>query len=259
MFYQDQWGTVCDNDWSIEEANVVCRQLGYPSASRAWTNASLGQGAGPISLSGVECNGTEASIAQCTVNYGNSHDCNHAQDVGVTCGDILNTSDSQGMSVSSPLSSYFISIISSAEKYNSTLKFVQFLIDYIHSIVISVSVRLVNGIGPHEGRVEVYYKCFWGTICAQDRSEWTLRDANVICRQLGYPSAIQAWTRAHFGEGFGPILLERVTCNGSESSIEECGHSGWFDVDCRHNQDVGVTCATEEDDTKVQESEIVLF
>ena len=90
-----------------------------------------------------------------------------------------------------------------------------------------------------EGRVEVYYQGLWGTVC---HNGWIIEDANVICRQLGYPSASQAWRYAHFGEGSGPILLDDVGCNGDESNIDQCDHSGWFNNNCRHNYDAGVTC-----------------
>ena len=45
-------------------------------------------------------------------------------------------------------------------------------------------VRLAGGSGPNEGRVEFCYRRVFGTVCG---SQWDTIDAQVICRQLGYP------------------------------------------------------------------------
>ncbi|XP_072182337.1 galectin-3-binding protein A-like, partial [Diadema setosum] len=80
-----QWGTVCDDYFDINEAHVVCRELGYSSASDYYTDAHFGEGMGPIWLDPINCAGTEQSLLQCWRAYWGCHNCGHYEDAGVRC------------------------------------------------------------------------------------------------------------------------------------------------------------------------------
>ena len=102
------------------------------------------------------------------------------------------------------------------------------------------TVRLVSpDNSPSFGRVEVQFHGIWGTICD---NYWHLEDANVVCRQLGYDGALSAPRDAAFGQGTGPIWLNRVQCGGSEKSVSQCTHVGWGGHNCGHQNDVSVVC-----------------
>lgn len=85
IFHHDEWGTVCDNGWSINEENVACRQLGFTEAYSYDVSASFGNATGPIMLDKVDCKGSEHYLAHCDHNGWLNHDCTHEQDVGVSC------------------------------------------------------------------------------------------------------------------------------------------------------------------------------
>ena len=57
------WGAVCDDQFGMNDANVVCRQLGFKfGASHALSNSPFGAGR-PILMDNVKCLGNETSLA----------------------------------------------------------------------------------------------------------------------------------------------------------------------------------------------------
>ncbi|XP_063313560.1 lysyl oxidase homolog 3 isoform X10 [Pelobates fuscus] len=94
----------------------------------------------------------------------------------------------------------------------------------------------------NEGRVEVFYNQEWGTICDDD---FTMENAHILCRHLGFTEAT-GWTHsAKYGKGVGRIWLDNVICSGSEKSIIDCNSRGWGNSDCTHEEDAGVICKDE--------------
>ena len=85
VFLNNEWGTVCDDLWDISEANVVCRQLGYGSATSAPGSAQFGQGSGSILLDDLACNGQEDALWVCPHGGVGIHNCGHQEDAGVVC------------------------------------------------------------------------------------------------------------------------------------------------------------------------------
>ena len=86
VYYDDQWGTVCDDYFDRDAAMVVCRQLGFnPVGALAVYRAGYGQGAGPIWLDDVRCVGSEDNINSCSSNPWGTNNCIHSEDVGVIC------------------------------------------------------------------------------------------------------------------------------------------------------------------------------
>jgi len=100
-------------------------------------------------------------------------------------------------------------------------------------------VRIVAGSLASNGRVEVFIDSRWSTVCDD---LWDIRDADVVCRQLGYPRALAAASGNTFPMGSGGILLSRVECVGNESSLLDCPAEQANSAACNHMEDAGVYC-----------------
>ena len=91
VFLLGQWGTVCDNNWDLADATVVCHELGYLRAVEAPRSAYFGAGSGPSWYYRTYCTGTERNLTRCSYsnnNFGSA--CPHSQDAGVVCSSEFN-------------------------------------------------------------------------------------------------------------------------------------------------------------------------
>ncbi|XP_072163041.1 uncharacterized protein [Diadema setosum] len=83
-----------------------------------------------------------------------------------------------------------------------------------------------------------------------------MRNAHVVCRDLGYSSASASYRSAHFGQGSGPIWVNLALCDGTENSLVHCFRLPWgcHASYCTHSKDAGVRCEGDRSDNAVNES-----
>ncbi|XP_071888243.1 scavenger receptor cysteine-rich domain-containing protein DMBT1-like [Anas platyrhynchos] len=291
-----QWGTVCDDDWDLRDAEVVCRQLGCGMAVSAPGSAEFGQGSSHIWLQGVECTGTEAALSKCRARPEGVHLCHHGEDAGVVCSDppevrLVNGSNRCSGRVEVLHNQQWGSVCDDDWDLDDAqvvcrqlgcgtailaLHAAQFglgndpiWLDDVNcagseaalsecrarpwgenncnhreaaSVVCAepAQLRLVNGSSRCSGRVEVLRNQQWGTVCDDD---WDLRDAEVVCRQLGCGMAVSAPGSAEFGQGSSHIWLQGVECTGTEAALSKCRARPEGVHLCHHGEDAGVVCS----------------
>lgn len=85
VFHDGEWGTVCDDGWDLLDASVVCRELGYWTATAITNSSVYGEGAGHVWVRNVQCTGNQTSLRSCPSMAWQSQTCGHDRDVGIVC------------------------------------------------------------------------------------------------------------------------------------------------------------------------------
>lgn len=81
----DVWHTVCDEDWTLSKAQVVCDTLQCGTAFEAPGRAHFGQGTGLVVEAGDSCFKNVTTLQQCSVKGFRSSSCGHERDAGALC------------------------------------------------------------------------------------------------------------------------------------------------------------------------------
>ncbi len=111
---------------------------------------------------------------------------------------------------------------------------------HTHTACFNGDVRLVRGSVPQEGAVEVCTNNTWDTVCD---GHWDKRDADIVCRQLGYRKALFASYWSFFKEGIvTPAVRRYLNCTGNESTLLDCPQ---LDSELHCNA-AGVLCAIDD-------------
>uniref|UniRef100_A0A673J5T1 SRCR domain-containing protein n=1 Tax=Sinocyclocheilus rhinocerous TaxID=307959 RepID=A0A673J5T1_9TELE len=270
VHHDGQWGTVCDDDWDITDAKVVCRELDCGEAVEALGDdkAHFGPGSGRIWMDKVDCSGSESTLKNCKSRGWGIHACGHGEDAGVRCSDhkhsrLVNGShlcsgrlevihgNTWGTVCDAAFDQQDAEVVcreldcgAPVQVLGAAAFEIQCRGNESHISFCSISSLKHNC--THENDIgllfERQYFSKWGTVCD---ACWDMRAASVLCRQLNCGIAVSVVGSDWFGEGSGEIWADVFDCDGNETKLSECSISSWSRAECSHKQDVGVICSSE--------------
>ncbi|XP_008277676.1 macrophage receptor MARCO [Stegastes partitus] len=80
--HNNDWGTICDDNFDMVDGKVICKMLGFQSVISTFTATP---GSGKIWLDDLRCTGEESDIFGCQHSGAGVHNCDHSEDAGVQC------------------------------------------------------------------------------------------------------------------------------------------------------------------------------
>ncbi|XP_072112918.1 lysyl oxidase homolog 3B-like isoform X7 [Mobula birostris] len=227
VFYEGEWGTICDDDFKLENARVLCRMLGFISAT-GWTHsAKYGKGTGRVWLDNLDCGGTEKDVSECkSLGWGQT-DCTHEEDAGVICKDekIPGFVDSNVIPPSPQVES-----------------------DRLEEVRLRPVVPVGRSRLPvTEGVVEVKFRGRWEQVCDNG---WTQNNSRVICGMMGFPGQRRLnrnFYRMVLRHQQSHFRVHSVQCAGTENHLALCPlvlAKGNTSAPCAGGMPAAVSCSS---------------
>ncbi|XP_063405755.1 scavenger receptor cysteine-rich type 1 protein M130-like [Mytilus trossulus] len=243
--YNGIWGTVCDDTFDLNDADVACRMIGFSSAESYFTS---GGGSGQIWLDDMACYGHEISLTECVHKAWGQHNCGHGEDVGINCVEarFVGESNSGRLEIyhnglwgticddtfdinDAHVACRMIGFSSAESFYTAGGGSGQIWLDDIECY-------------GHEYSLTTCTHAAWGEHnCGHDE------DVGVNCVEgtvslniLASLSSAESYFTS--GGGSGQIWLDDMACYGHEISLTECVHKAWGQHNCGHGEDVGINC-----------------
>uniref|UniRef100_A0A1X7U078 SRCR domain-containing protein n=1 Tax=Amphimedon queenslandica TaxID=400682 RepID=A0A1X7U078_AMPQE len=220
VYCNGQWGMICSDGFDSNNANTICKQLGYDSYDKFNHTSIFNNTIQPIwntnmySTASHRCFGSGNTCPSASVT-----NCSQLNDVTLTCRDI--SSSSRQTVTQSTCSGLILNSVSKG--------------------ALVLTRDNVPSPSYYYGTVRVYYNG-WGNIC--DDYYYSYTEANVICHQLGYTGA-SSYSRAgltSYGTDYLSMKWDDVNCvTSSYLSIAQCTYSTYIDSSCVNSNSYDAT------------------
>ncbi|XP_051790266.1 scavenger receptor cysteine-rich type 1 protein M130 [Erpetoichthys calabaricus] len=230
--YKEKKGIICDNNWGINEANIVCKELQCGTAAYAYKGGEYGKGPDKVWINTLNCSGNEDFIWHC----GNKEQkiC-QSNDVSVVCNGMTkvmldgdNTNCTGTLTVLEdgkwkPLSTAKYTFKDQSTNCSQKKCKVVSKNSSLESVSLTCSEKLKVSLWNERDTTKECY----GTVYASTNhttmpvcsNKWDELDAKVVCKELECGTVISFGLALREENG----IRDYFRCTGNESGLWECG------------------------------------